>query len=440
MAAYEQSRSICNKLFEAGEAGLSVKDLFVAEAASVSSASASDQDGIFSLDIILTESLRLATSDGRVVFGKDLRYRLAGDIRSAIKASRQQGVLCTNIDSTICAICNGGIHTPQLGLPDIAACCGKRACASCIQAGACFYKSAETGKTFCTTCREDASDKERLRKLKKNCKKKYPWALCVFGSGRFQDGEFVTGSAYESVRVLRKAAAHHHPRALIVLAQHLLEGMGCSVDVAEALSCFRRCAVVDPSYEATAQELLFSHAADSMRNGDTQIAVDICSQLAAAGNVNAQYFVSAYGMLLDHGGNDRGFMYNWQVMASMNNSDVAKLGPAEVALHLGKAPQARLFLRRYRLLDGSNIIESTMGTVDASTCVELLRRTLRDLRRNCGYCGISLDRKTRKLCKGCRTVAFCSRDYQKMDWNGKNGHRDDCKDTMSLIADFSCES
>ena len=435
MAAYEQSRSICNELFEAGEAGLSVKELFAASASS-----ASDQDGIFSFDIILTESLRLATSDGRAFFGKDGRYRLAEDIRSAIKASRQQGVLCTNIDSTICAICNGSIHTPQLGLPDIAACCGKRSCASCIQAGACFYKSAETGKTFCTTCREDASDKERLRKLKKNCKKKYPWALCVFGSGRFQDGEFVTGSAYESVRVLRKAAAHHHPRALIVLAQHLLEGMGCSVDVAEALSCFRRCAVVDPSYEATAQELLFSHAADSMRNGDTQIAVDICSQLAAAGNVNAQYFVSAYGMLLDHGGNDRGFMYNWQVMASMNNSDVAKLGPAEVALHLGKAPQARLFLRRYRLLDGSNIIESTMGTVDASTCVELLRRTLRDLRRNCGYCGISLDRKTRKLCKGCKTVAFCSRDCQKMDWNGKNGHRDDCKDTMSLIADFSCES
>ena len=64
MAAYEQSRSICNKLFEAGEAGLSVKDLFVAEAAS-----ASDQDGIFSLDIILTESLVLAVADGRVVEG-----------------------------------------------------------------------------------------------------------------------------------------------------------------------------------------------------------------------------------------------------------------------------------------------------------------------------------------------------------------------------------
>lgn len=52
MTAYKQSRSICNKLFEAGEAGLSVKDLFVAEAASASSAF--DHDSIFSLDIILT--------------------------------------------------------------------------------------------------------------------------------------------------------------------------------------------------------------------------------------------------------------------------------------------------------------------------------------------------------------------------------------------------
>lgn len=438
MTTYKQSRSICNKLFEAGEAGLSVKDLFVAEAVSVLPlvSPASDQDGIFSLDIILTESLVLAVSDGRVVFGKDGRYRLADDIRSAIKASRQQGVLCTNADSTVCAICNGGIHTPQLGLPDIAACCGKRSCASCIQAGLAFYKSAESGKTFCTTCREDASDKERLRKLKRNCRKKYPWALCVFGSGRFQDGEFVSGSAYESVRALRKAAAYHHPRALIVLAQHLLEGMGCSVDVAGALSCFQRCAVVDPSYEATAQDLLFSYAADSVQNGDIQIAVDICSQLAAAGDVKAQYFVAAYGMLLDHGGNDRDFMYRWLVMASMNNSDWAKLGPAEAALRLGKFPQARLFFRRYRLLDGSNVIESTMGTVDASTCVELLRQTFRDVRRNCGYCGISLDRKTRKVCKGCETVAFCSRDCQKMDWNGKDGHRDDCKDTMALSSDL----
>ena len=434
MAAYKQSRSICNRLFEAREAGLSIKDIFVAEAASVSPAP--DQEDIFSLDIILTESLVLAVSDGRMVFGKDGRYRLADDIQSAIEASHRQGVLCTNEDPTICAICNGGIHTPQLGLPDIAACCGKRSCASCIQAGACFYKSADFGKTFCTTCREDASDKERLRKLKKNCRKKYPWALCVFGSGRFQDGEFVTGSAYESVRALRKAAAYHHPRALIVLAQHLLEGLGCSVDVAEALSCFRRCAVVDPSYEDTAQELLFSYAGDSVQSGDIRIAVDICSQLAAAGNVKAQYFVAAYGMLLDHGGDARDFMFRWLVMASINNSDLAKLGPAEVALRLGKFPQARLFFRRYRLLDGSNVIESTMGTVDASTCVELLRQTFRDVRRNCGYCGISLDRKTRKLCKGCETVAFCSRDCQKMDWNGKDGHRNDCKDAMALRADF----
>ena len=247
-------------------------------------------------------------------------------------------------------------------------------------------------------------------------------------------GEFVTGSAYESVRALRKAAAYQHPRALIVLAQHLLEGMGCSVDVAEALSCFRRCAVVDPSYEATAQELLFSYAGDSVQNGDIRIAVDICSQLAAACNVKAQYFVAAYGMLLDHGG-ARDFMYRWLVMASINNSDLAKLGPAEVALRLGKVPQARLFFRRYRLLDGSNVIESTMGTVDASTCVELLRQTFRDVRRNCGYCGISLDRMTRKLCKGCETVAFCSRDCQKMDWNGKDGHRNDCKDAMALRAE-----
>ena len=237
MAAYKQSQSICSKLFEAGEAGLSVKDIFIAEAASVSSSTCTprDDDGIFSLDVVLTESLLLAVSDGRMIVGKDGRYRLADDIRSAIKASRQQGVLCTNEDSTICAICNGGIPTPQLGLPDIAACCGKRSCASCVQAGACFYKSAD-GKTFCTTCREDASDKERLRKLKKNCRKKYPWALCVFGSGRFQDGEFVTGSPYESVRALRKAAAYHHPRAVIVLAQHMLEGLGCSVDVPGALS------------------------------------------------------------------------------------------------------------------------------------------------------------------------------------------------------------
>eukprot|EP00563_Minutocellus_polymorphus_P004646 CAMPEP_0181033816 /NCGR_PEP_ID=MMETSP1070-20121207/7456_1 /TAXON_ID=265543 /ORGANISM="Minutocellus polymorphus, Strain NH13" /LENGTH=432 /DNA_ID=CAMNT_0023111263 /DNA_START=471 /DNA_END=1769 /DNA_ORIENTATION=- len=431
MAAYKQSQSICRTLCEAGEKGLSMKNIFTAEAAS-----ASAQGDIFSLDIVLTEALRLAVSDGRVVIGKDGRYSLTDNIRSAMTVSRLPGILSANEDSSICAICNSNILGPQLGLPDIAACCGKRACARCIESGACFAKADDGTTTLCSICLDDASDKERLRKLKRNCRKKYPWALCVFGSGRFQDGEYVTGSAYESVRALRKAATCHHPRAQIVLSQHLFSGAGCSVDVREALSCLQRCALVDPSYEATAQNLIFSFVTDELQKGDAELAVDICSQLAAAGNAKAQFFISAYGMFLNHGGQDLEFTYRWQVMACMNNSHMAKLGPAETALRLGKLPQARLFWRRYRQLGGSNFIESGLGTFDAGASIDLLRKTLRALKQNCAYCGISLERKSRKICKGCETVAFCSRDCQKMDWNRSGGHRNDCKDTKALREDL----
>ena len=438
MAAYKQSQSICHTLCEAGETGLSMKSLFTAASSEFESASGSAHGDIFSLDIVLTESLRLAVSDGRVVVGKDGKYRLADDVRSAMMVPRQPGILSANENAShfVCAICDSDILGPQLGLPDIAACCGKRACARCIDAGAIFVKTDDGGKTLCSMCLEDASDKQRLRKLKQNCRKKYPWALSVFGSGRFQDGEYITGSVYESVRVLRKAAAHFHPRAEIVLAQHMLEGEGCSTDFPGALRYLQRCALVDPSYEATAHGIMSSFAADSIRSGDTKLTVDICSQLAVFGNAKAQSFIAVYGMLLDHGGNDHEFTYRWQVMACMNNDRTAKLGPAATALRLGKLPQAHLFLRRYRQLGGSSFIENSLGTFDAGDSIEIIRKALRALRQNCGYCGIPLERESRKLCKGCETVAFCSRDCQKMDWNGSGGHRNDCKDAQALKRDL----
>ena len=94
-------------------------------------------------------------------------------------------------------------------------------------------------------------------------------------------------------------------------------------------------------------------------------------------------------------------------------------------------------LRRYALLRLWYWVIST-GVSDAyveTETMELAKRTLTDLRRECASCGIGLNSSNRKLCKGCKAYCYCSVDCQKVHWNAEDGHRDECKKAMALKKD-----
>ena len=66
--------------------------------------------------------------------------------------------------------------------------------------------------------------------------------------------------------------------------------------------------------------------------------------------------------------------------------------------------------------------------------IEKAKKKFRELRGACASCGAFLNRSTRKLCGGCHTCCYCSRQCQKQHWNNRDcGHRTECIETQKLI-------
>ena len=130
MAAYRHSLLICSKLYleyEATGKGLSTKTLFLETLTFTPG-----EEGPFDVDadVLFSESLRYALSEGRIVARDDGTYVLA-DAVSEDMAPREKGVICNNDDYKRCEMCAASIIQPQLTTADILACCGHRICKSC---------------------------------------------------------------------------------------------------------------------------------------------------------------------------------------------------------------------------------------------------------------------------------------------------------------------
>ena len=322
MAAYRQSQSICRALYAeatlaaggggGGGKGLSAKALFrktLDESA--------DSSSIFDADLLFTESLRYALSEGRIVaLGDDgTNYALAKGMLEDMMP-RAVGVISTNADSGRCELCSERIVGPQLSVVDVLACCGHRIYASCYNGDREIAKDS-AGQSICSICGDAGLvGLDRRRHAKRQAKRGVPWASLILGTAKYGGNEFVVGSPYEAVRYLRKAASAGSPEALFHPARHYGDGTGCIQNVEEALICLERCKMIDPEYEEFVHDYMAHLSGFLLGDKKIDLARTIAERLAIVGHVKGQ---AALGVLYgDFDPIDAAREQQWYKIAALN--------------------------------------------------------------------------------------------------------------------------
>lgn len=338
-----------------------------------------------------------------------------------------KGVKSTNDDPDRCAICNTCTTTRHLSLDDldIQACCGKIICRDCP---ALVFRHS-VASCSCYGSRRKNTRQSNIIRLQKNAKKGHAWAQFYLGILLFNDGSHSAGS-----RWAEKAAEGGHPEAQCFFGRLLMAGEGMSIDLERARGYFERALQLDGD----------GHCADTCRHSLVELADihtverrdevsnSILVPLAQSGFCRAQLRVgmrtlvddkepfAAYPMLISAvlRAEDLGDVTDAAYWAMVCCDDLNRLAKANLLL-----PIAR------RSLDYHDVQECK-GRLRMMIA---MKEDLRALRKECAYCCVPLDRSNRKLCKGCRTHCYCSRNCQKKHWGlGNGGHRSECKEAQSL--------
>ena len=436
MAAYRQSQSICRALYaeatDGGGKGLSAKALFCR------TLEESPKSNIFNADLLFTESLKYALSEGRVVaLGADgMTYALAEGVLEDM-TPRAEGVISTNADSKRCELCSEWIVGPQLSVGDVLICCGRRICASCFNTDR-EIATDSAGESICSVCGDAdlVSGPEKKRYAKRLAKRGVPWASLMLGTAKYDGNEYVVGSPYEAVRYLRKAASAGSPEALFHLARHYGDGTGCIQNVEEALVCLERCKTIDPEYEDFVNAYMAYLSGCLVNDKRIDLARMIFERLAIVGHVKAQ---AALGVM--YGGDDSidtAREHQWYMIAALNAPNEKKhcltIARTEVARFFclqGQPGQARFFLKQ------AFVLREGCGGEEVLLRAHSLLQGLHATKAICSGCGISLpDKRARFTCRQCRAVCYCSRSCQKRHWNCTGGHADDCKSAERMKMDL----
>jgi tetratricopeptide (TPR) repeat protein len=206
-------------------------------------------------------------------------------------------------------------------------------------------------------------------------------------------------------------------------------GQGCSRDLAEARAWAQKAASIG-NFEDDVINYLTLVADAYRRSGDCDEAQSTLSAILemdveiVATDATTQYNLGS----LYHNLREYPSALKWFTAASLHQvyNPVSAYGAMECSWHLQRVAEAKFWLS-FGSRTGQGIPDYVAEKVSH------FQQHLRDLRQSCTVCSAPLDRSNRKLCKGCKTYCYCSRDCQKVHWNcSEDGHREECKRVTAL--------
>ena len=336
------------------------------------------------------------------------------------------GVISSNPDPDSCVICSNNLKRwsdEYRGMGTLNLCCGSDVCGHCRTMG----KHVKDGGS-CHVC---GMSGPTLQQAKRNAKKGIPWAQFHLGRS-FTTGDFTMQSDYEAIRWYRKAAAQGHPFANYALARCYMEGLGCEIDLRLSKEMCKLSLAQDPV-------VMKNYFYDSMiilaekyyNNGDLDQRDDLLETLlrGSPDNLPADTQYRLGGALL--------LAENWIsaeeiFLSSAMNGHVLSAWNLQVFFS-----EESLFAKQKVWIDHvkKNIVLLPKSqSYNFRMTIEKAKKNFRELRGACASCGVLLDRSTRKLCGGCHTYCYCSRQCQKQHWNNRHcGHKTECIGTQKLI-------
>lgn len=329
-----------------------------------------------------------------------------------ILGPRPDGIVCTNEDPNLCALCSTVLTVFPSKAPSAAKfCCGTRLCDDCDQ-----------GYVYqCSFCKyRKGTPKQTVALTKERAKAGFPWSCNILGELYASGVAHVNQSYWEAFRWHEEAASKDHPISCFRIASFYAYGIdSCKKDLEKACIMFEKAMLLRAEDFFVATVILdvgVDLAEFLLKAGKTEEGLSLLVPLGKRGNGEAQCCLSE---LHQRVGDFEGARC-WAAMCSENPDN--PFTALQTSLYL----RAHCVVRHWYSVASKNDLEIRRNY--KAPLLKDAREILCHLRRQCAWCEISLDRSTRKMCKDCKTHCYCSEVCQSAHWNAeKNGHRSDCQ-------------